>query len=69
MFRHVEVQNAPAIVREDQEAIQQPEGCRRHDEEVGGGNLVGVTPKFVRTIGYLSATPLISGPDLSFGAP
>ena len=45
MRRHVEVNDAPTLVREDHEAIQQAEGGRRHDEEVAGDGAVKMVPE------------------------
>jgi len=38
MFGHVEVQNAPPVVRNDEEAVEHAKGQRRHGEEVHRGN-------------------------------
>jgi hypothetical protein len=38
MFRDVNVQNAPTIVADDEEAIEHAEGNRWHSEEVHGRN-------------------------------
>jgi hypothetical protein len=36
------VNDSSAVVREDDESEEQPEGDRRHDEEVGGHDLARV---------------------------
>jgi hypothetical protein len=38
MLRYVEVQNPPPVVRDNEEAVQHPEGQRRHGEEVHRGD-------------------------------
>jgi hypothetical protein len=38
MVGDVEMENAPAVVRNDEKAIEQVEGDRRHREEIHGNN-------------------------------
>jgi hypothetical protein len=45
MFRDVEMQDAPAIVADDKEAVEDAEGDRWHGEEVHGRNRFPVIAK------------------------
>ena len=38
MTRNIEVENTPAVVTDDEEAVQEAESDRGHREEVHGGN-------------------------------
>ena len=39
---HVEVEDAPPVMRNDEEAVEHAEGERRHGEEIHGGNGLAV---------------------------
>src|SRR6266404_863341 len=43
--RHPQPHDSTSTVPHDQEAVQQPEGTRRHDEQVHRGDAVGVVAK------------------------
>jgi len=45
MFGHVEVQDAPTIVTDHEEAVDHAEGDRRHREEVHRGNRFAMVPE------------------------
>jgi hypothetical protein len=49
MLRDVEVQDAPAIMTDNEKAIEQAEGDRRNSEEIHRGNRFPVITKFLRT--------------------
>src|SRR5215467_4294258 len=57
MLRDVEVQDTPALVADDKEAVEDTEGDRGHGEEVHGRNRFPVIRK--------KRAPALGGPGLS----
>ena len=55
---HVEVQNLPPSVLDDEEAVQHLEGQRRHGEEVeGSDHLAVILEKGQPTLAWITAAP------------
>ena len=70
MPRYVEVQNAPTIVADDEEAVEHTESDRRHGEEIHRGySFPVVSKKSEPLLGWLriSRSPFHPAGDRSFG--